>query len=252
MKLKLLQLNIEEGKRYEEIVTYVLQQDFDILHFQEVTSGEQNLRGMEIFKVLKKHLEYEGIQAVYWRLRSDPNTYMSNATLFKPSFTPVSSHIEFLKPYEEVARERMDDYASLPTCALDVAFNLNGKKIHFINAHLVWGPTPEDKPYKLEQGKKLYDYVKSLQEQFVLSGDFNVSPDSQIVSWINELGRNHVVEKKITNTLNPNLHRAQQLFPKGLAVDFLFTEKSLKVKDFQLVDSPDLSDHYGLTIEIEV
>jgi endonuclease/exonuclease/phosphatase family metal-dependent hydrolase len=252
MQIKLLHLNIEEGKRSEAIVDYVKAQDFDILQFQEVTGGEHNARGIENFPVLKDALGYHGIQAIYWRLKDDPETYMSNATFFRPSLQVVSSHTTFLKPYDDLTRQEMHDYPAHPTAALDVVFDLNDQHIHFINTHLVWGPTPEDKPYKLEQGKVLYDYVKSLKEPFVLSGDFNVTPDSQIVQWLNELGRNHVVENTITNTLNPNLHRVKHLFPLGLAVDFLYTEKSLTVTDFHLVDTPDLSDHYGLAITIEI
>jgi len=252
MQLKLLQLNIEKGKRFEDIVRYVLQEDFDILQFQEVTGGSISEDGRENFPALKQELGYEGIQAVAWRLKDDSMSYLSNATFFKPSLKPISSHREFLKPYAELSQDEYLDIPSRPTCALEVVFPLNGKNIHFINTHLVWGPTPVDEPYKLEQGKVLYEYVKSLTEPFVLSGDFNVTPDSQIVQWMNELGRNHVVEHGITNTLNPNIHRVKHLFPKGLAVDFLYTEKSLQVTDFHIVDSPDLSDHFGLSATIEI
>lgn len=252
MTIRLLHLNIEEGKRLETIVPYVREHDFDILQFQEVTSGEHNFKGTENFTEIKEVLGYDGIQAVYWRLQEDPMTYMSNATFYKPSLTPLSSHIEFLKPYADLSREELHDYPGHPTCALDVVFNLEGQNIHFINTHLVWGPTPEDEPYKVEQGKKLYDYVKNLSESFVLSGDFNVTPDSQIVKWLDELGTNHAVKAGVTNTLNPNTHRVRKLFPPGLAVDFLYTHPSLKVSNFQLIDTPDLSDHLGLSIEIEI
>ncbi len=251
MSLRLLQLNIEEGKQYEEIVSFVKKHDFDILHFQEVTSGRHNIRGMEAFAVIKQALGYDGLQGISWRLQGDPSTYFSNSTFFKPSLTPVSSKTVYLNPYEETTEETLHDYTSHTHCALDVVFMLNGKNVHFLNTHLAWGPTPVDEPYKVEQGKVLYEYIKGLSEPFVLSGDFNVTPDSQIVTWMNELGKNHVVEAGITNTLNPNTHRVQKLFPEGLAVDFLFTDPSLQTTDFQLIDTPDLSDHYGLSVVIE-
>lgn len=252
MRLRLFHLNIEEGKRFEEIVTYVLQEDFDILLFQEVTGGRHNARGVDSFAVLKEHLRYSGVQGVSWRLKGDPSTHFSNAVLYKPSLKLVSSEVIYLKPYKETTEETMHQYTEHSHCAVDAVFSINGKVIHCISTHLAWGPTPEDEPYKVEQGKVLCEYVKSLKEPFVLSGDFNVTHDSQIVRWLNELGRNHTIEHKITNTLNPNLHRVKKLFPEGLAVDFLFTEKSLGVKEFRLVDSPDLSDHLGLAITLDV
>lgn len=252
MQLKLLQLNIEEGKRLEEIVAYVLKEDFDILLFQEVTGGKHNIRGIDSFSVLKEHLGYSGVQGISWRLQGDPSIYFSNAVLYKSSLPLNSSAVIYLKPYEETTEKTIHRYTEHSHCAVDAIFSLNGKKLHCISTHLAWGPTPVDEPYKLEQGKVLYEYVKSLTEPFVLSGDFNVTPDSQIVQWMNELGRNHVVEHGITNTLNPNIHRVKHLFPKGLAVDFLYTEKSLQVTDFHIVDSPDLSDHFGLSATIEI
>jgi endonuclease/exonuclease/phosphatase family metal-dependent hydrolase len=254
MIIKLFHLNIEEGKQQEAIIDYVRKEDFDILQFQEVTGGEHNALGMENFPTIKQALGYGGIQAIYWYLKDDPKTYMSNATFFKSSLHPVSHHVIPLKPEVSPAlpREVMKDYPSHPTAALDVLFHFSGLNIHFINTHLVWGPTPDDKPYKLAQGRVLYKYIKGLTEPFILSGDFNVTPDSQIVRWIDELGINHIVKHGITNTLNGNLHRAKELFPKGLAVDFFFTHPSLQVHNFKLIDTPDLSDHYGLVVEIEI
>lgn len=250
MPLTFLQLNIEEGRFQEDIYAYVKKHDFDILHFQEVTSGEHNKRGLENFPEIKKELGYEGIQSIYWRLKEDTHTYMSNATFFKSSLKPLSSKEVFLKPFELLSREQMKDYPSHAASLLDVVFQLDSTPVHFINTHLVWGPTPEDKPYKLEQGKVLHDYIRSLREPFLLSGDFNVTPQSEIVTTLDTLAINHVVHAGITNTLNPQTHRVQSLFPKGLAVDFLYTASSLRVSDFTLVDTPNLSDHYGLSLTI--
>lgn len=252
MKLKLLQLNIEEGRFGELIYEYVKKHDYDILHFQEVTSGEHNKRGVENVSEIKKHLGFDAAQSIYWRLKEDPTTYMSNATFFKHSLQPVAVNEVFLKPFQELNHQQMSEYASHATSALDVVFEIDSQAIHFINTHLVWGPTPEDKPYKLEQGKVLYQYVKSLKEPFVLSGDFNVTADSQIVRWLDELGVNHSTRNAISNTLNPNTHRVKHLFPPGLAVDFLYSSESLQVSDFALIDTPDLSDHFGLSITVEV
>lgn len=252
MKLKVLHLNVEEAKRLETIVEYVRVEDFAILQLQEVTGNRHNFQGMDSFTVLKERFGYSGVQGVSWRLAGDPSTYFSNATFYKPTLTPVKTNVVYLKPYAETTEETLHSYADHPHCALDVSFSFAGQTIHFINTHLAWGPTPEDEPYKIDQGKILYEYVKSLNEPFVLSGDFNVTPDSQIVQWMNTLGRNHVVEHAITNTLNPNTHRIKHLFPEGLAVDFLFTDPSLQVTDFKLIDSPDLSDHFGLAVTLEV
>jgi endonuclease/exonuclease/phosphatase family metal-dependent hydrolase len=157
----------------------------------------------------------------------------------------------FLKPYLEKGEEFIPPQ-DMPRAVLTTIFSFAGKEISFLNCHLAWGPHSKDEPHKVEQGKKLSEYVKSLTTPFVLTGDFNVDKDSQIVQWLEVVGENLVTKNGITNTLNPHTHAAKQLFPPGLGVDFAFVSKNISVTDFHLVDTPDLSDHLGLSLTIDV
>lgn len=269
MLIKLLHLNIFQGKFLPEIIDYVKEHDFDILQFQEVSGGSMSKGGVwsgnralqteanpetvgiDCFATIKKELHMEGILNTTIAKRDDHASYFGNATFFKPTLKLEAMQEIFLKPYAEAGDTPIPP-ADAPRAALATTFALEGNSYTFINCHLAWGPTDEDEPYKIEQGKILYEYVKSLQNPFILTGDFNVNKNSQTVSWIEELGRNLVVEKGITNTLNPNVHAAKHLFPPGLGVDFAFVTKDITVKDFQLIDTPDLSDHLGLSLTVEI
>jgi endonuclease/exonuclease/phosphatase family metal-dependent hydrolase len=158
-----------------------------------------------------------------------------------------------MKPYQEYDKWIVGGVFAqeLARNALCLEFEFGRKKLWSINTHMAWGPTPIDEPYKVKQALKLQEFVKRVNDPFVLSGDFNVTKDSEIVRSFAKLGVNHAVFAGLTNTLNPRLHRAPQLFPPGLAVDFIYTSFGLDAYDFELVDSPDLSDHYGLKITIE-
>ena len=269
MQLRVLHLNIFQGKFLPDIITYVKQHDFDLLHFQEVTGGNfskggvwsgkrahfttsnPNTVGLNCFSEIKKQLGFQGILNTTITKRADHASYFGNATFFKPFLKLVATKELFLKKYAEIKDLPMPPQDS-PRAALTTVFTFGKKEIAFINCHLAWGPTGDDQPHKLEQGKILHEYVQSLKQPFVLTGDFNVDKNSQVVKWMEELGRNLVVEHGITNTLNPNIHSAQQLFPKGLGVDFAFVSKSLTITDFHLVDVPDLSDHLGLSLTLEI
>ncbi len=269
MSLKLLHLNIFQGKLLPAIIDYVKKEDFDILHFQEVSGGSfskggkwagprEDLTdatpetvGIDCFSEIKKQLAYEGILNVTIARRDDHASYFGNATFFKKSLKLVDMQELFLKPYEE-----LDDLPTVPQeaprAALITTFSFGGKEIKFINCHLAWGPNGGDEPHKLKQGKILYEYLQSLKDPFILTGDFNVDAKSKIVMWFSTLAQNLVVEHGITNTLNPNVHAAKHLFPIGLGVDFAFVTKDIPVKDFHLVDTPDLSDHLGLSLTVNV
>lgn len=270
MRLKLLNLNIFQGKFLPQVLEYIEHNDFDILQFQEVSGGRfskgglwsghrqeltvANLQtvGIDCFKEIKEALGFEGVLNTVLAKRDDAASYFGNATFFKPTLKLIATKQLFLKPYAEIGEVAMPPQEA-PRAALTTVFSFNNKSIiSFINTHLAWGPTGDDQPHKVAQGKILYEYVKKVSTPFVLTGDFNVDSNSQVVSWMSQLGRNLVTEKGITNTLNPHLHAAKVLFPKGLGVDFAFVSKELTVSDFTLVDSPDLSDHFGLSLTLEV
>lgn len=252
MDLKIFQLNIQGGRMLNEVIAYCKEQDFDIIHFQEVGGGEVSKGGTDNFLMLKESLSMEGILSIATQKKSDPASYYGNATLYKSKFDLLSSEILWLKPYQEfdtwiVGGEFAKD---LPRNAIALQFSYNKKTFWTINTHLAWGPTPYDEPYKIKQVTKLQNFLKKMEDAFILSGDFNITKDSEIVRNFDKIAINHAVQSGITNTLNPHLHRAQQLFPRGLAVDFIYTSFGLEARDFELVDSPDLSDHYGMKITV--
>lgn len=251
MFLSFFHLNILTGRYLDEVITFVKEKSFDILHFQEVAQGITIDNHSDVFEILKKELDYDGELVVSMRLKDEASSYFGNATLYKKTLSLKQKKVVWLKPYEEFERSEIklqEVVKSAPRAVLATQFDLPNQ-MWFVNTHLAWGPTPYDEPYKIEQGKVLTSFLSSLSEPFLLSGDFNVTKDSEIVKDVDRIADNHAVG--LTNTLNPRIHRASGIFPPGLAVDYIYT-KGLVTSDFALVDNPDLSDHFGLSIKIEV
>lgn len=269
MSLKLLHLNIFQGKFLPAIIDYVKHHDFDLLQFQEVSGGQMSKGGVwsghrelfttpnpetvgiDCFATIKKELGMEGVLNTTIAYRNDHTSYIGNATFFKPTLQLQDTKEIFLKPYMERADTPIAPQDA-PRAALITSFSFSGKVISFVNCHLAWGPDSSDQPYKLDQAKILVAYLRTLSTPFVLTGDFNVDTTSQIVRWMEGFGKNLVAEKGVTNTLNPHTHAAKNIFPQGLPVDFVFVPQAIPVTDFHLVDTPDLSDHFGLSLTMEL
>lgn len=96
----------------------------------------------------------------------------------------------------------------------------------------------------------LVEYMKNVPRPFILSGDFNLTSDSQTIQQLNNLATNLTLDNHVTNTLNAHTHKAKHLFPPGLAVDYIYTSKDVVVEKFAVVEE-DLSDHLGLIAMIE-
>lgn len=251
MKLKLLQLNIEKGRFLENIVDFVKKNNIDILCFQEVTNGSVSYEGVNCFNKLKNSLNYKGVLTECWNLSGEKGSFSGNAVFFKKDLNLIKEKTVWLKPYKEIKNLNTRAVEESPRCATALKFRLDSEVFYIINTHLAWGETPEDKPYKLEQAHILYEFVKKLKSPFILCRDFNVPPSSQIIKWFDQTARNLIVENGVANTLNEKVHKAKNLFPKGLAVDYIFIKSPLKTLSFCKVDKT-LSDHYGLLIQFEV
>jgi endonuclease/exonuclease/phosphatase family metal-dependent hydrolase len=245
MACRFLNLNIYKGKYLPKIIEFVKQERFDLVHFQEVSGGSISQdQAHDDFRTLSQELALQGKLASAMGIKGDSQAYFGNATFFNPTkFKLIKTQVLRLSPYQELENYETRRIEDDPRCALIMTFKTGAKQITTINTHLAWGPRPDDKPYKVKQACILLDFVKKLKSPFILSGDFNLAPDTQIVQSFDEIGRNLSLEQGLTNTLNPQIHRVKNLFPAGLLVDYVYVSQGVKIERFE-VKPIDLSDHY--------
>lgn len=251
MTFKFLQLNIEKGRFIDSVLGFIKEESFDIVSLQEVAGGSLDYNGIDCFNIVKKKLDLQGEFGIVYKDIHDTNSYCGNATFFNKSLHLIKSELIWQKEFKEIDPKGFD-FKNLSRSFLAVLLEVQGQKFWVVNAHLAWSPHSNDTDYKLAQAQKLFAYVKKLSPNFILSGDFNVSPASKIVSWFSTISKNLIVEQNIQNTLNPRTHVAKHLFPKGVAVDYIFPGNEIKVKKFNVIDQIDLSDHFGLSLEFEI
>ena len=258
MTIKLLQLNMNANNYWYSLISFLNSHDFDVINLQELTgkhtvSGNMNSQ-IDVFEELQKilSLRYNGELSINTRYSSNPNTsYMGNAIFYKKAFTLKEKHIQSLHELREPFPSERNNYEDLGRTALHIKLDLYGTIVSFINAHLAWAKTPQEEPHQTRQGEIFLTFLETIPAPFILSGDFNLSPDQPLIQKVNKLARNLTSEYHITNTLNPRTHRAKVLFPKGVAVDYIYISRDLQVKNFVVIEE-DISDHLGLTAEIEI
>ena len=249
MDIKLLQLNLQGGFLIEDVVRFIKEKNLDIINFQEVNGGTlAQGKEKDCFKYLQNNLPgYEGILAKTWGLIEDDSSYFGNAIFFKNNLKLLEQEIVWMKDYAKIKGFFKENPEDIPRNALILKFNLNGKTFYDINTHLAWGQTAEDKEYKIEQAKILYERIEKISEPFVLSGDFNVTPNAQTARMFENLGENLTTKNNVVNTLNLKIHYAKErIAPPGYAVDYIFTGKGMSSGKFEVLEKVDLSDHYGL------
>lgn len=257
MTISILQLNMNADNYWDALTRFLTTNDFDIIQLQEV-AGAGTICGniaskRDCFAELEKLLKdkYKGELAITQRFTSSPTSYFGNATFYKKDFSVLSKQIFYLQKNEDLFDSKSENFEDLGRAILHLTLNVNGKEVSFLNAHGAWGGTNLELPHQTEQLEKAIDYVKTINKPFVLTGDLNISPDQPSIQKLDKLATNLITKYQITNTLNPRLHAAKSVFPKGVAADYIFVSDDLGVKKFEVL-SEDLSDHFGLVAVVEL
>lgn len=84
------------------------------------------------------------------------------------------------------------------------------------------------------------DYAKKLDQRVLVSGDFNLDPDSESLGQINSLFTNLTIEAGLKTTRTQLTHKTE-------ACDYIFTGEDIKVGSFKALDEI-VSDHKALVL----
>lgn len=252
MTYRLLQLNIQKGRYLPAVIGYIQKGNFDIVCLQEVAGGNFAYNKKNCYEELIGQTGMSGELVPYINVAGDLTSYTGLATLYQKPWHQVANHIVWMKRYTEVTTAQ-ELKGRTPRCAEVTILKRNGTSLMVVNTHLAWGPTPTDTVYKKNQAEKLYRWIKAHRKSpMILAGDFNLNPQTKIVTKLGSLGVNLTKKYTVTNTLNPRTHYAKNLFPSGLPVDYVIADKRLVIKKFFVEKKVDLSDHFGLVTEFSL
>ena len=244
--MEVIQINIYHGKFLDKLIAFLRMEKPDIITMQEVSAGRVNFwtdQTIEIFKYMRDALGLEGIAAPIYRLIGDSSSYESNAVLTRGKILTSSTvQLKEYREYTEVPWEK--EGPEIPRNVLDLEVEISSIKFHILCTHSAWTKEPVDTPEKIRQARLLADHLRSLGDTpFILGGDFNMEPGSEVINIIDEVARNTVYGSVIKNTLNLRTHRAAATIgPGGRLVDFIYTSPHFRVAS---IDAPevDVSDH---------
>lgn len=253
MTVKIIQINIYRGTFLDKLVDFLRAEPPDIITMQEVSAGQVNFcpdKIVDTFQYVKEVLEMEGAVAPMYRLAGDGKSYEGNAVLTRGKI--LGTRVVWLKDYREYNQVPWeDDGPEMPRNVLDLTVEFDGTVVHVLTAHGAWTKEPIDTPEKVRQARLLAEYLRGLGDQpFILGGDFNMEPGSEVVKTIDSVAYNIVHGLNIKNTLNLRTHRAATELGSGRLVDFIYISPHFRVES---IDAPevDVSDHLPVRAILE-
>lgn len=242
--MKLLQLNIWGGRIENKLLEQLSSFDADIICLQEAVSLDGtamfNTTTEEISKEL--NLNHTYFSPVYSFTYSGRVGSFGNAILSKAPHT--SQHTLFTRLDHKVNFNfDTDDYnvRNLQHCTIEVG----NKTVHILNhhGHHVHQHKNGD-PETLRQCELINNYASTLVGPIILSGDFNLAPDSESINIFDTRFINLSKKHELTTTRTI-------LTDKTEVCDYIFVSKDVQVNSFYASDEL-MSDHVALVLDFTV
>lgn len=249
--MKLLSLNTWGGRAgLDDFLQFVKKhQDVDIFCFQEIWNGGE--------EITKKIFPDETISSVEWNfLEKIAAILPEHQYFFRPCFFDCYGPTIFIKKNIQVQDEgevfvyKDQGYYSKTEMG-DHARNIQyinietdaGKRT-IINFHGLWtGNGKGDTPDRLLQSENILQFLKTIKNPFVLSGDFNLVPESESIQKLEQFPlRNLIRENNITSTRTSLYSRPVRF------ADYIFISEGIQVNSFQIFPD-EVSDHSPLYLE---
>lgn len=246
--MKLIQLNIWQGRLLRQVLDFLQQEQPDILCLQEVYSSDIDtslydfLRGFE--KIQAAFTDYHGyFSACYDMPMLDKSFKFGNATFSRYPLTDTETHFINGK-YQSV--KTLDEYVPNTRNLQRATVQLDGgKSFRIINHHAYWEPSQIGSEISVQKMEKVAEIVKNSPRPLILTGDLNVIPESPAMQPIHNLLRDLTGEYKLPTTLSE--------FGKvpNVACDHVCVSDGIQVQKFAASDAL-VSDHKALILEFDV
>ena len=243
--MKLVQLNTWGGRLDSSLGKFLKSQDADFLCLQEAVS----LVGPSaIFLPVEEIQEITGLEFSVFaptfsinfmhRKAGHGNCIISRLPIQKSEVIFTNQEYE---PDFDFVKHKNSNMRNFVHAVVD----LNGQKLNLLTHHGYWIQEHKNgNPETLRQMKQLGEYIDDLDGPVILTGDFNLAPDSESIGLINQRLTNLSTKYKLTTTRTNLTHKKE-------VCDYIFVSDDVKVKSFTASDEV-VSDHKALILEFDV
>lgn len=127
-----------------------------------------------------------------------------------------------------------------------IKMDWNGEPLTIVNFHGLWnGEGKGDSLDRLEQSRKIVEFINETANKVVLCGDFNLLPDTQSIRILEDAGlRNLVTESGVTTTRTSYYTKSEKF------ADYIFVSHALQVHEFKVLPD-EVSDHAPLMVYLK-
>ena len=243
--MKLISLNIWGARIREPFLKFILDHNnIGIFCFQELydnakdqMSDEPRQPDLNIFTELKKFL---------------PN----HNAFFRPTIRNeygigmfVKKEIEVLEEGEVILKNVSNYVGSGGDHTRNMQWvkcSVENKNFVVMNVHGLWtGIDKKDNPDRLEQSERIKKFLDSTTCPKILTGDFNLLPNTQSIAML-ESGMENLIKTYHVTSTRTSFYAKEEKY-----ADFMFVSPEVKVSNFSVLPD-EVSDHSPLLLDFNL
>jgi endonuclease/exonuclease/phosphatase family metal-dependent hydrolase len=264
--MKLISFNIGiKINNSEKIGNFIESQNPDIVTFQEIIRHfnedvfDMYKSKQHIEKIIGKKMPHSffGPQWIADAMRKngkmhrDFNGFVEQGNEIITKFPILNASNEFFhKNYSlelEWANFHTEDH---PRCVQIAELEVNNKKLQILNLHGLYSRDKKDSKRTIQQCKYILHAAKRKDIPTIITGDFNLLPDTKSIKMMNKKFRNLVNEYNIESTV-PDYDHGTESARGRFVMDYIFVNNKIKVNNFKVVDT-NISDHLPLILDFDI
>ncbi len=267
--MKLISLNTYGGRFFEPIIEFIKQNsvDTDIFCFQELLHTEKNITKIGEFRAnffLEISRALPGFKGNFVPVQ--PGVYPDGDTtddisfglgiFIKNKFNIQNSGDFFIAgdKHSYIAGQ----LTTLPFKMQYIQLLIDNQTLTICDVHGTAFPIDKlDSDQRIEQSKKILDFVNNLPGEKIITGDFNLFPNTKSIGMFEENGFKNLVKDYNIQTTRGSLIKKlhPEYFTNGRIpqefADYTFVSPGIQVKNYTVPDLP-ISDHLPLIMEFEI
>lgn len=247
--MKLIQLNIWQGRIIKHVADFLKEQQPDILCMQEVYSSEQrvpnwdNFSSLEILQETLPELKYWFFAPLFEH--SVWGRQVTQGNVIASRFPIASELVAFTHGHFVKNEELPPNTRNFQTCEIDA----NGRKLAVVNHHAYWDKNPAGTPESVKSMEKVVDAIRLLPRPLIMCGDLNVRPETETMQLFNGLLENLSATRKLETTLT---QVGAAINNKNQVVcDHILISPEITVNSFMTADRI-VSDHKALILDFDL
>lgn len=241
--IKILQWNVWYLEDIKNIAAFLKENKADIICLQELTIDFDKQNNIHTPEYIAKELGYN---AHYQEIAfADKSVKLANAIFSKYELSDTRT--------VWVNQEQgSGDYDDENRAYVEARVNFDGKELTVGTVHMSYTHAFEPSERKLQETDALVEAIKDNSQNFVLTGDFNAQPDSEVIkrieSHVKNLGPDYDQKTWTTKPFSYNGFEADTL---DWRLDYIFGSSDIVVNSSEVLQT-EFSDHLPVIVELKV